>query len=150
MFVENRELLQEGKRLLKISKRKDYYKILGVSRTAADDEIKKAYKKKALVYHPDRHSSGSEEDRKEAEKNFKEVGEAYSVLSDRKKRTRYDNGQDLEEMGGMGGNDLFIVIIYKYKFVADFDPNQIFQTFFSGSGPFSFSAGRCFIWLYTQ
>jgi len=89
---------------LKISKRKDYYKILGVNRSATDDEIKRAYKKKALVYHPDRHSGGSEEDRKEAEKSFKEVGEAYSVLSDRRKRTRYDNGQDLEEMGGMGGN----------------------------------------------
>ena len=105
-LIENRELLQEGKRLLKISKRKDYYKILGVTRTATDDEIKKACKKKALVYHSSRHSGGSEEDRKEAETNFKEIGEAYSVLSDKRKRTRYDNGQDLEEMGGMGGNVL--------------------------------------------
>ena len=105
-FLENREALQEGKRLLKISKRKDYYKILGVNRTATDDEIKKAYKKKALQFHPDRHSGGTEEDRKQAEMNFKEVGEAYSVLSDRSKRTRYDNGQDIEELGGMGGMDL--------------------------------------------
>ena len=59
-----------------------------------------------MQYHPDRHSSGSDEDRKQAEINFKEVGEAYSVLSDRSKKTRYDNGQDLDEMGGMGGMDL--------------------------------------------
>ena len=79
---------------------------MGISRSANDDEIKKAYKKKAMEFHPDRHSSGSDEDRKQAEINFKEVGEAYSVLSDRNKRSRYDNGQDLEEMGGMGGMDL--------------------------------------------
>ena len=79
---------------------------MGISRSATDDEIKKAYKKKALEFHPDRHSSGSEDDRKQAEMNFKEVGEAYSVLSDRNKKTRYDNGQDLDEMGGMGGMNL--------------------------------------------
>ena len=106
LTLENREALQEGKRLLKISKRKDYYKILGIPRSATDDEIKKAYKKKALQFHPDRHSSGTDEDKKQAEMNFKEVGEAYSVLSDPKKKTRYDNGQDLEELGGMGGTDL--------------------------------------------
>jgi len=97
---------------LKISKRKDYYKILGINRTATDEEIKKAYKKKALQFHPDRHSSGTDEDRKQAEINFKEVGEAYSVLSDRSKRTRYDNGQDLEDMGGMGGMDLQLLAMY--------------------------------------
>lgn len=111
-LLENREALQEGKRLLKISKRKDYYKILGVNRTATDDEIKKAYKKKALQFHPDRHSGGTDEDKKQAETNFKEVGEAYSVLSDRSKRTRYDNGQDLDEMGGMGGMDLSSLPVY--------------------------------------
>ena len=50
--VDNRELLSEAKRLLKISKRKDYYKVLGVSKDATDSDIKKAYRKKALQHHP--------------------------------------------------------------------------------------------------
>lgn len=50
--ADNRELLSEAKRLLKISKRKDYYKVLGISKEATDNEIKKAYRKKALQHHP--------------------------------------------------------------------------------------------------
>lgn len=65
---------------------KDYYSILGVSKDASQDEIKKAYKKLAIKYHPDRNNGD-----KKAEEKFKEVTEAYSVLSDEKKRAEYDN-----------------------------------------------------------
>ena len=94
---ENKRLLQEAKLALKRSKRKDYYKILGVTRNATDDEIKKAYRKRALVHHPDRHANASDNEKKEQEKKFKELGEAYGVLSDPKKKARYDSGQDLED-----------------------------------------------------
>ncbi|CAH1183620.1 unnamed protein product [Phaedon cochleariae] len=125
---ENKKLLQDAKFALKKSKRKDYYKILGVERTAGDDEIKRAYKKRALIHHPDRHASATENEKKDQEKKFKEVGEAYGVLSDPKKKARYDNGQDMEEFeGGM-----------------DIDPTQVFQTYFGGGGhgqEFSFGGG---------
>ena len=68
-----RQLLQEAKLELKKSKRKDFYKILGVEKTANDDEIKKAYRKRAMVHHPDRHSSASDDEKKEHETKFKEV-----------------------------------------------------------------------------
>ena len=123
---------------MKKSKRKDYYKILGVSKTANDDEIKKAYRKRALMHHPDRFPNETEEVKKEEEKKFKEVGEAYAVLSDSKKRARYDNGQDLDELNGSGGMS-----------GADIDPNVLFQAFFGGAGaggggggsPFMFQQG---------
>ena len=75
---------------------------MGVGKTATDDEIKKAYRKRALMHHPDRFPNESEEVKKEEERKFKEVGEAYAVLSDAKKRSRYDNGQDLDELSGGG------------------------------------------------
>jgi hypothetical protein len=62
---------RQAKIALKRAKRKDFYKILGVSQDADEDEIKKAYKKMALKYHPDRHSMSSEEEKKEAERMFK-------------------------------------------------------------------------------
>jgi len=67
------------------STKRDYYEILGVSRTATDDEIRKAYRKLAHQYHPDK--TGGD---KEAEEKFKEIGEAYAVLSDAEKRAQYD------------------------------------------------------------
>ncbi|CAH1788409.1 unnamed protein product [Owenia fusiformis] len=130
---ENKKCLQDAKLELKKSKRKDYYKILGINKNVADSDIKKAYKKRALIHHPDRHSHDTPEVQKEEEKKFKELGEAYSILSDPKKKARYDSGQDLEEMeGGFG---------------ADIDPNLIFQSFFGGGGGgnhFSFGGGPGF------
>ena len=79
----------------------DYYNVLGVSRDASQDEIKKAYRKLALKYHPDKNSGDAE-----AEKKFKEVSEAYEVLSDENKRHMYDQyGADALKggAGGMGG-----------------------------------------------
>lgn len=127
---ENSRLLQDAKLELKKSKRKDYYKILGITKNASNDEIKKAYKKRALVHHPDRHSHAEPEVQKEEEHKFKEIGEAYSVLSDPKKKSRYDSGVDLEDLDGHGGFDV--------------DPNQIFQTFFGGGGPGFFGGGPGF------
>lgn len=63
---------------------KDYYKVLGIARGASEDEIKKAYRKQALRYHPDKNKSPGAEDK------FKEIAEAYDVLSDAKKKDIYD------------------------------------------------------------
>jgi molecular chaperone DnaJ len=74
---------------------KDYYKILGVEKNASADEIKKAFKKAAMQHHPDRPGGD--------EAKFKEVNEAYQVLSDTEKRQRYDQfGSDFEQQGGFG------------------------------------------------
>ena len=131
--------MQEAKLELKKSKRKDYYKILAVDKTANEEEIKKAYRKRAMVHHPDRHSGATEAEQKDHEHKFKEVsfadnlnwlllsyvifqvGEAYAILSDEKKRRMYDSGQDLEDGSGGGGYH-------------DVDPNSIFQAFFGGGG----------------
>ena len=64
--------------------------MLGVSKNATADELKKAYRKKAIQYHPDRQQGKSEEEKKEAEEKFKEAAEAYDVLSNPDKRARYD------------------------------------------------------------
>ncbi|KAJ1911496.1 Molecular chaperone (DnaJ super) [Mycoemilia scoparia] len=80
---------------------KDYYSILGVGKNATDDELKKAYKKAALKWHPDR-NKGDKKD--EAEKKFKDLSEAYEVLSDKNKRTIYDQyGEDGLKGGIPGG-----------------------------------------------
>lgn len=86
-----REKVQKAETALKQSKQKNYYKILGVSRTASQKEIKKAYRKKALENHPDKVS----EDKKEAAvKRFQDIGEAYEVLSNPESRGKYDRGED--------------------------------------------------------
>src|SRR5947199_6948227 len=77
----------------------DYYKALGVSKSATADEIKKAYRKLARQYHPDRNSGD-----KKAEERFKEVSEAHDVLSDPEKRKQYDRGTGpFATAGGPGG-----------------------------------------------
>ncbi|SEF74459.1 molecular chaperone DnaJ [Caloramator fervidus] len=90
---------------------KDYYAILGVDRNATDEEIKKAFRKLALQYHPDRNPGN-----KEAEEKFKEINEAYQVLSDPQKRAQYDQfgttdfsgqGFDFSNFGGFGGFEGF-------------------------------------------
>ncbi|XP_021745415.1 dnaJ protein P58IPK homolog [Chenopodium quinoa] len=104
-----REALVRAENALKLSKRKDWYKILGVSKTASVAEIKRAYKKLALQWHPDKNS----ENREEAENKFREIAAAYEVLGDEEKRVRYDRGEDEEGMGmggggyGFGGFDPF-------------------------------------------
>ena len=89
-----------------MAEKRDYYEVLEVAKNATADEIKKAYRKKALQYHPDRNPGD-----KEAEEKFKEAAEAYGVLSDPDKRARYDryghagvNGQDFS---GASMNDIF-------------------------------------------
>lgn len=78
--------------------KRDYYEILGVEKTASDNDIKKAYRKLAVKYHPDKNP-----DDKEAEENFKEIAEAYEILSDSEKRQMYDQfGHDGPQMGGNG------------------------------------------------
>ena len=81
--------------------RRDYYEVLGVGKNATDEELKKSYHKLSLKYHPDRQVGKSEAEKKDAEAKFKEVAEAYSVLSDKDKRAQYDQfGFDGPNMGG--------------------------------------------------
>jgi DnaJ-class molecular chaperone len=83
-----------------MAEKSDYYEILGVGRNATLDEIKKAYRKQALEWHPDRHK----DDKEFAEKKFKEINEAYQVLSDPQKRSAYDQfGHDAFSPGGAAG-----------------------------------------------
>ena len=81
--------------------KRDYYEVLGVDKKASAADIKKAYRKIAIKYHPDRQGDKSEAEKKEAEEKFKEAAEAYAVLSDEQKRQQYDQfGFDGPNMGG--------------------------------------------------
>lgn len=86
-------ILEDAKKEEKASKKRDYYKILEVSTSATEPEIKKAYKKLAVKWHPDKNNE-SEESHKLAEKNFRDINDAYTVLSDAKKKQMYDSGVD--------------------------------------------------------
>src|SRR5262249_13817535 len=81
--------------------KRDYYEVLGVSRSCGDEDLKKAYRKLALKYHPDKNQGDAE-----AEERFKEIGEAYQILADPERRARYDRfGHAAFEQGGFGGFD---------------------------------------------
>ena len=82
-----------------MAQKRDYYEVLGVSKNASDDEIKKAYRKLAVKYHPDKNPGD-----KVAEEKFKEVSEAHEVLSDKQKRARYDQFGHAGVGGNAGGN----------------------------------------------
>jgi DnaJ-class molecular chaperone len=129
----------------------DFYDILGLSKSASSAEIKAAYRKKALEWHPDRHQGV---DKEEAERKFKEINEAYQVLSDSSKKSAYDQyGHDAFSPGGRGaaGNPFAGFggqngqTSYTWSSTGgqnpfgnmDFgDPFDIFESFFGGGSPF--------------
>ena len=110
--------------------KRDYYDILGVNKSASNDEIKKAYRNTAFKYHPDKNPNN-----KTAEEKFKEASEAYSILSDDKKKSNYDQfGHAAFEGGGSGGQGF-----------GGFDASSfsdIFEDFFGDFGDNSRSSGR--------
>ena len=112
------------------ARNRDYYQILGLQRNATPEEIKKAYRKMALKYHPDRNSE-SEQSKKIAQRKFQDVSDAYSVLSDPKKKGMFDQGVDPlnpeTASGGAGGPGM------SFHFSGS-DPNEIFKMFFGGNG----------------
>ena len=91
-----------------MAEKRDYYEVLGVGRNATDDELKKAYRKLAIQYHPDKMVGKSEAEQKAAEEKFKEIAEAYDVLSNAEKRKRYDQfGHNMGPQGFPGGGEYY-------------------------------------------
>ena len=111
---------------------KDYYKILGVEKNFTEDQLKKAYKKMCLKYHPDRQAGKSDAEKKKAEEDFKDVQEAYECLSDANKKAHYDRYGSMDNygQGWSGGADMFS---HFSSFFDDFDFGE-FGNFFGGGG----------------
>ncbi|KAK0149452.1 DnaJ subfamily B member 5 [Merluccius polli] len=113
---------------------KDYYKTLGISKGSNEEEIKKAYRRMALRFHPDKNKDANAEDK------FKEIAEAYEVLSDPKKRAVYDQlGEEGLKTGGGGTSGAPGGSTYHYTFHGD--PHATFASFFGGSNPFDMFFG---------
>ncbi|CAM9817956.1 unnamed protein product, partial [Heterosigma akashiwo] len=110
---------QKAKEIIKL-KDQGHYKILGVSKTASDDEIKKAYRKLALKFHPDKNNAPS------SGEAFKLIGQAYGVLSDPEKKANYDRFGD-EDAGQSGGPSAYR---QRYHYEDDISPEDIFNMFF--------------------
>ena len=119
-----------------MAEKRDYYEVLGVDRKASLDDIKSAYKKAALKWHPDRHVGDSDADKKAAEEKFKEASEAYSVLSDEQKRARYDQFgfAGVDGAAGAGGFEGFGGGGYA-------DMNDILRDLFGGAFSSFFGGG---------
>ena len=109
--------------------KKDYYDVLGTSKEASIDDIKKAYRKLAIKYHPDKNAGN-----KEAEERFKEATEAYEVLSNDKKRQAYDQFgfAGVEGMAGPGGAHDFSSVFHDFEDIFG-DMGGVFNSFFGGS-----------------
>lgn len=107
--------------------KKDYYKSLGVNKNASEEEIKKAYRKLAMKYHPDRNAGN-----KKSEELFKEVNEAHEVLSDKQKRAEYDNGgmNFNQDFSGFSGNKGY----RKSNNMNDIFGDEMFASFFKQNG----------------
>jgi molecular chaperone DnaJ len=117
---------------------KDFYSLLGVAKGASADEIKKAYRKLALKYHPDKNPGKSSEDK------FKEIGEAYSVLSDKEKRAEYDKLRDAMASGYGGFPGGGRVHVQDFGFGEEFDVEDLLSQLFGRMGGFGegFRVGR--------
>ena len=112
------------------SNKRDYYEVLGVSKTASDDEIKRSFRKLAKQYHPDVNKEPG------AEEKFKEIGEAYAILSDPQKRKQYDQFGHAAFDGASGGPG------FSGFDASDIDLSSIFEDLFGGSfGGFGFGGG---------
>lgn len=120
---------------------KDFYEILGLSKeSASEDDIRRAYKRLALKYHPDKQGQKSEEEKKDAENKFKKLAEAYEILSDKKKKQLYDE-YGLEGLGMASGSGSTGGSFYRN---GGFDNHftfqhaeDIFRNFFGGRDPFA-------------